>query len=131
MQATLATATKISFEGSCERVTLPAETGQIEILADHTALLTLLASGKVVIREESGTTHEFVISSGFAEVEKNHVRIIAERAEQPADIAVDQSRQHLESLLEKLKIGGLTPDQVASTQREIRFERCRLSAGQA
>ncbi|OHA19908.1 MAG: hypothetical protein A2836_00090 [Candidatus Taylorbacteria bacterium RIFCSPHIGHO2_01_FULL_45_63] len=60
---------KILFEGDAEKLTLPAEEGEITILRGHIPLVTTLSKGE--IRYTNGNKKETIsIESGFAHIDQ-------------------------------------------------------------
>ena len=59
-------------------VFLPGALGQFEVLAGHAPIISSLVKGKVIYR--TGTGEESVeISSGFAMVEKDRIKVCVEQ----------------------------------------------------
>lgn len=55
------------------QVNLPAETGDMGVLANHVASIEQLKPGLVEIIEEQGGSKQFFLSGGFAVVQPNSV----------------------------------------------------------
>src|SRR5437762_9506471 len=81
---------------------LPAKNGYLGVLAGHAPLLSALGAG-VLTYEGGGGPHKLAISGGFLEVFDNHVRVLADHADFPADIDVGAARQELDKASEALK----------------------------
>lgn len=63
------------FDGEVISVAVPGVDGDMEILADHTALISPLKSGQIVIRKTDGMeTHD--ITSGTLEISHNQATIL-------------------------------------------------------
>lgn len=60
------------FVGRAKAVTLPSATGQIQILAGHTPLISLLREGDMVIEAETGS-QKIPIRGGVVEVNPREV----------------------------------------------------------
>ncbi len=68
---------KIEYEGKVISAVVPAALGYLGILANHAPLAANLASGKIILQEESGERKIFYHKSkGFLEILKNNVTII-------------------------------------------------------
>ena len=61
------------FVGEAKSITVPSSTGQIQILADHTPLVSILKEGEVIIEDSDGTTQKLPISGGTVEVTDKEV----------------------------------------------------------
>lgn len=82
----IVTPTKKLVEGAtADSVKLPGFKGQLEILPNHTDLLTLLSTG-VVSFVSDGKERKFALSFGFAEVKNNKVTVMGETVEESKDI---------------------------------------------
>lgn len=68
---------KIEYEGEVVSVKVPGTNGSFEILNDHAPIISSLEKG-IVAYSVNGTEHQFHISGGFVEVQKNEVSICAE-----------------------------------------------------
>jgi F-type H+-transporting ATPase subunit epsilon len=66
------------YSGQAERVVIPAEQGEICVLARHAPLLTKLKPGLVRMLTNSKLTYEFFVSSGFVEIQPHTVTILAD-----------------------------------------------------
>jgi F-type H+-transporting ATPase subunit epsilon len=71
-------------------IKLPAETGEIGILKNHAPLIARLTPGLLII-DQDGQRHQYVISEGFFEVFHNRVTIIAQDAQKCCDIDIEQA----------------------------------------
>ena len=61
------------FVGDAESIIVPTPTGQIQILADHTPLVSILKEGEVIIEAADGSTQKLPIASGTVEVTDTEV----------------------------------------------------------
>ncbi|OHA62376.1 MAG: hypothetical protein A3E07_00015 [Candidatus Wildermuthbacteria bacterium RIFCSPHIGHO2_12_FULL_45_9] len=61
------------FVGNAKSLSVPTVNGQIQVLPEHAALVTLLKAGEVVAETEDGTTHKIPIAGGTVEVNEHEV----------------------------------------------------------
>ena len=61
------------FVGEAKSITVPSSTGQIQILAEHTPLVSILKEGEIIIESADGTTQKLPISGGTVEVTDTEV----------------------------------------------------------
>ena len=66
-------------------VQIPGADGDMTVMADHAPTITTLRPGVLRV-EAGGTTHEYVVTGGFAEVSPQGVSVLAERAVAKADM---------------------------------------------
>lgn len=78
MKVSLYSLKKILFQGEAELLNCKTLSGEITVLNNHTALITVLVSGVMKIVDQQ-KAHFFPIKSGFLEVRAgNEVRCIVE-----------------------------------------------------
>lgn len=80
---------------------LPGKEGYLGILPDHAALIGRLGSG-VLTYVQGSQTKILAVYGGFVEVLDNHVRILADAAEEASKIDLAQARQQLEQAKSQL-----------------------------
>jgi F-type H+-transporting ATPase subunit epsilon len=68
-----------------DEVEIPGADGYFGVLPGHTPLLALLGAGELWYRQGQ-EKHYLMLAFGFAEVQPDHVTILAETAERPDDI---------------------------------------------
>jgi len=82
----IATPTKKVVEGiKCDWVKIPGARGELQILPNHTDLLTILGTGLLSFMQD-GRERKFAVSYGFAEVRKGRVLVLAETIEESTNI---------------------------------------------
>lgn len=64
------------FDGEVVSVVLPGATGDMEIMANHEPIISLLRSGQGRIKKADGTVETFTISVGTLEVSHNHATVL-------------------------------------------------------
>lgn len=64
------------FDGEVISVTVPGTSGEMTILAEHTALISPLKKGVLTIRKTDGTLEEIGIETGTLEISNNHATIL-------------------------------------------------------
>ena len=94
------------FDDYVSMVVVPGSEGVLGILPRHAALLTDLTYGELQIKKEGEEDQFLSISSGFMEVQPNHVVILADSAERVEEIDLERAeaaRQRAEELLAMAK----------------------------
>jgi F-type H+-transporting ATPase subunit epsilon len=71
------------FDGEADSVKAPAYDGQVGILPNHAAFMTLLGTGVLTVKHQ-GTEHRFTVQGGFLQVVSNRVRVVAEHVARAA-----------------------------------------------
>lgn len=67
--------TEIVFQGTVESVQLPGTMGRFTVLNHHASLVSSLAPGKIMYRQDNGTEHEFEVKGGIADIDNNVVSV--------------------------------------------------------
>ena len=62
--------------GKAESVSVPGADGDLQILADHTPLISQLKEGDMIIKGENGTEKKLPISGGVLEVKEKEVVVL-------------------------------------------------------
>lgn len=66
------------FKGEVNYIFLPGIDGSMGILKNHAPLIASLKKGEVRVKDTTGKEHSFSINGGTAEVNKNHIIVLAE-----------------------------------------------------
>jgi F-type H+-transporting ATPase subunit epsilon len=113
----LVTPERILLQAQVDELNVPGELGYLGILPGHTALLTTLGEGELMVRQ--GATQRFLaVFWGYMEVNDDKVTILAEVAE-PGE-AIDRARA--EAARDRAE------DRLRRTQElDIDFERARAA----
>ncbi len=112
------------YQGEADMVLLPGSEGMMGILPDHAPLLTTLKLGVVTVRS-GGREEYFTIAGGIAEVQPDVITILADAAENVAEIDVERAeaaRRRAEEALAK----GPPPDTDAYLAIEAALRRSNL-----
>jgi F-type H+-transporting ATPase subunit epsilon len=89
------------YRETVDTVVIPTVEGEIGILPGHIPLLTQVADGELRVTKE-GETKALVVGSGFAEIEGDRVKVLAEFAINEAQIdefAAEKAIQRAEQAL--------------------------------
>ena len=92
IQCDIVTQERTVFSAMVDAVNIPGTEGRLGILPNHTALLTALDFGEVIIRK--GDSQEFfAIGGGFAEIQPDRVIILADSAEAAEEIDLERAEE--------------------------------------
>lgn len=64
------------FDGEVRAVSVPGEMGDMQILANHSALISPLKKGTVTIHKIDGKEESHLIEFGTLEISNNHATIL-------------------------------------------------------
>jgi F-type H+-transporting ATPase subunit epsilon len=93
------------FQGDVDIVILPGVAGEMGILPHHAPVLTILKYGVIKVRQ-NGKEELFAVAGGMAEVQPEIVTILADAAENIAEIDITRAKaakKRAEEALAKLK----------------------------
>lgn len=105
----IATPEKLVIREMVTEAQIPAEGGMIGVLPDHAPLVSELGIGELSYTV-GGVKNSLVVSKGWVEVLKNHVRVLADHAEKANEIDVARAQLSLkraEDRLSKAAAGGV------------------------
>ena len=87
---------------AAEHVLLPAEGGELGILAGHIPMVCTLAVGRIRVDSDGSQVH-LATSGGFAEVLEDEVTVLADTAERSEEIDVGRARAARDRARERLE----------------------------
>lgn len=116
------------YDDDVDIVILPGKEGVMGILPNHTPLLTVLQFGIITVRK-GGVEEYFTVAGGVAEVQPNQVTILADAAENVAEIDLERAERARSRAEEALK-KGVTPntDAYLKIQSSLRKSTLRIDA---
>jgi len=112
------------FEGEADIVVLPGREGEMGILPNHAPLLTTLSFGVIRVRLDD-KEDVYTVSGGIAEVQPDIVIILADSAENIAEIDENRAEAARERA-EKYLAEGPPPDTDAYLRMEAALRRSKL-----
>ena len=89
-----------------DSVTLPGIEGELGILPEHVPLLTILDTGIMSYINGSGNTQAIAVHWGYAQVDGNNVRVLAELAETADEIDLPRAQEAEKKAKELLQSGN-------------------------
>lgn len=116
------------YRDTVDAVVIPAAEGEVGILPGHVPLLVQVADGELQVTKGS-ETRNLVIGGGFAEVEGDRVKVLAEFAINAAQIdenAVMRARQRAEEALKERST--LDPAEIERLEGVVRFAVAQITA---
>ena len=81
------------FEAEVQSATLPTESGEVTILADHVPYVAPLKAGEILTRSANGEGRRFAVSGGFVEFHDNTLSVLADAAEHAHEIDVARAEE--------------------------------------
>ena len=109
-----------------ESVTLPGIEGEMGILTEHVPLLTTLDAGIMSYVNNSGNTQAIAVHWGYAQVEGNNVRVLAELAETADEIDLPRAQEAEKKAKELLQSGDPTASELEDEERRQKIYENKL-----
>lgn len=124
----IASQDRLVYSGDVDIVILPGAAGVMGILPNHSPLLSTLQYGVITVRSR-GKEEYFTVAGGIVEVQPDQVTVLADAAENVAEIDVSRAeaaRHRAEDLLKK----GISKDTDAylDVQAALRRSTLRVNA---
>ena len=119
---------RLVFKGDVDIVNLPGVDGFMGILPHHSPLLTTLLFGVISLRKGQEEQY-FTVAGGIAEVINNQVTILADAAEDVAELneaRAEAARARAEEMLSK--VTTMDTDEFLSIQTSLKKSSLRLQA---
>ena len=116
------------YSDTVDTVVIPTLEGEIGILPGHLPLLTQVADGELRVTK-ARETKGLVVGSGFAQIEGDRVKVLAEFAIQEAQIDESAAEKAIERAEQALKgRAKLDPVEVEYLESLLRFSFAQLGA---
>lgn len=118
------------FEGDVDIVVLPGADGEMGILPHHAPLLTTLKFGVIKVRAKN-REQVFTVAGGVAEVQPEIVTVLADAAENVAEIdsaRAETARQRAEEALAEMDKNAASLDAYLDLEAALRRSNLRLDA---
>ena len=114
------------YNDTIDTVVIPTLEGEIGILPGHIPLLTQVADGELRATK-GGETKNLVVGGGFAQIEGDRVKVLAEFAINEAQIDEDAAEKAIQRAEEALKVKQeLDPAEVERLEALVRFSVAQL-----
>ena len=122
----IATPDRPLLDKPVEEAQIPATTGYLGILPHHAPLLAELGVGKLSYKV-GGKEESLLVLEGFLEVLPDHVRVLANAAENPSDIDIKRAQEAYDRASQRLSIDVQDVDK-ARAMRALKRAEARMEA---
>ena len=86
---------KLMFSGEAEMVVIPAEEGDLGVLAEHSPLIATVRPGVIRVYNNGAVTQRVFVAGGFVEVTQDRCTMLADSAVAVTDIDRTQAQNDL------------------------------------
>jgi len=119
---------RVVYSGDADLVLMPGGEGFMGILPHHTPVLTVIQYGIITVKNGNQEQY-FTVAGGIAEVQPDQVTILADAAENVAEIDIQRAKDARHRAEETLKKGvGPDTDTYLKIQAALRRSNLRLDA---
>lgn len=130
MQLEISTPDRLLVKEEVTEVQVRGANGYLGILPEHSPLLSELGCGEMWYVTEAGARRVLAVCNGFLEVQPDHVRILADRAENADEIDVARAQAALTRANERL-LHPVPDVDVARALNALHRAQARLAAAKA
>ena len=111
-----------------ESLLIPTVRGQINVLENHTHIVTKLATGVLtVFGGPDYADRNFLVSSGVCKILEEKIVVLANTAEESTDVNVERAKLSLQNAEERLKnTEGLSSEEVDEYVQKAERARLRI-----
>lgn len=103
-QCDIVTQERSVFSNQVDYISLPGAEGRMGILPNHSATLTALSFGEVMVRT-GGEEEFFAVGGGYAEIQPEKVVILADSAEHAEEIDISRAQEARDQAAKAMKEG--------------------------
>lgn len=111
---------------TCDELTIPTETGIINVLPGHTHLISELGTG-IMTAKVGGQTRHFTLAGGLCKVLGDNITLLAKTSETSEAIDVERAKSALSKAESRMK-EGVQSAAVIKYQRKIERAKARIKA---
>lgn len=109
-----------AFSDEVSDVVLPGGAGEMDVLPNHSNLVSTLIPGELRYKGKDGASHEFAIGAGFAEIQGDHVNVLTDMALKDSQIDEKSVEVALQRAQDRLKeTANLGAEEVAAVEAAI------------
>jgi F-type H+-transporting ATPase subunit epsilon len=123
----IATPEKLVIREQVTEAQIPAEGGMIGVLPEHAPLISELGIGELTY-VVGGAKSSLVVSNGWVEVLKNHVRVLADHAEKANEIDVARAQASLKRAEDRLSKAAARGVDIARALNAMKRAQARIAA---
>ncbi|MFT6633060.1 MAG: F-type H+-transporting ATPase subunit epsilon [Bacteriovoracaceae bacterium] len=110
---------------ACTELTIPTETGSINVLKGHTHLITELGTGVLKAKLDNGQFRHFTVAGGLCKVLGETITLLAKSSEKSEIIDQERAKSALSKAESRLK-GSVSSVEVIKFQRKVERAKARL-----
>jgi len=119
----------VAKEMDADSFLIPTVNGQINVLPEHTHVISKLGTGLLTVKKEGAKDENFTVTSGICKVLHNKVTILSTTTERAKDVDPERAKKALEKALKKLKGDeSLSDEELTKYERKVSRAEMRIAA---
>lgn len=107
-RCTIVTPADAVFDDDVTYVSLPAWDGQLGVMSGQSPLLARVGIGAMQLERSGGERAVYWIDGGFAQVNRDALTVLTERASIPSELSADEAREELREANQRAVSGAGT-----------------------
>lgn len=112
---------------ACDELLIPTQNGEINVLKDHTHIITELGSGKLTAKMSAGSERHFAVHEGLAKVLGTEVTILSTTSEKAEEIDLERAKSARSKAESRLKnMEALTDEDYLEFQAKLERANVRI-----
>ena len=108
------------LETQAVSVFIPAQDGEVEILAQHCDFIGVLGQGVLKVNAEN-EVHEFAVSKGLFQVLDGELNVLSDKISTPKNITLELVNIKIDKVNQKLAAEGTTQDEIQFLKDELQY----------
>jgi ATP synthase F1 epsilon subunit len=121
LQVRIMTPDRVFWEATAQETILPTNTGQMGVLTNHTAVITALDIGVMLVRQDNEWL-SMALMGGFALVKDNQITVLVNEAELGSSLDPEEVTAEFEAAKKALQEAEVRKDQI---EANLVFKRAR------
>ncbi len=110
-----------------ESLLIPTVRGQINVLPDHTHIITRLSTGQLsVFGGADDPDRHFIVTYGICKVLLDKIIILSNASEEHHEVDKDRAQLALDNALEALKSDSLSDEEITKYRRKVERAQLRI-----
>ncbi|MFN7728888.1 MAG: ATP synthase F1 subunit epsilon [Bdellovibrio sp.] len=110
---------RLVVDQELEEITLPAHSGELNILLGHAPLMTTLEPGVLTYRLKNGQADKLAISWGYCQVSAEGVSVLAEKAVRANEVDLKDDQEQLKNNETRMMTETLDDVQWEKLQKDV------------
>jgi F-type H+-transporting ATPase subunit epsilon len=118
---------KLVTDLEVDEIFIPGHRGELNPLSMHAPLITTLNVGIIKYRPKGASNINWIATAwGYCEIDSDHVLVLAEKAEYPEELNLDEIKENIKELGRKVASGETGSSSLEEVQLKLRLANVRV-----